>query len=86
MGISISHSTSGEGVLEQLELVIASDERRDRDPGRRASVRADCRPGPNSLLASAQVHRPDLVDFDSTEREPVGRRPHEDLARLCDLL
>ena len=38
-----------------------------------------------SFLASAQVHQPDLVDFDSTEREPVGRRP-EDLARLCDLL
>ena len=85
MGISISHST-GEGVLEQLELVIASDERRDRDPGtRRPST-------PIAAQAQTDSSRPrrstgfDLVDFDSTEREPRPWAAAEDLARLCDLL
>ena len=38
MSAPVAHRAS-EGVLEQLELVLASDQRRDRDPRRCASVR-----------------------------------------------
>ena len=82
---AVAHG-AGERVLEQLELVLATDQRRDRDPRRLASVCGDRCPGPNRILTSANVHWADLFDFDPAKSESVGRRAYEDLSRVSVLL
>jgi len=85
VGAPVAHR-AGESVLEQLELVLAADQRRDRNASRWASVRADRSPDPDGLGASAHVYRADLVDFDTLESEPMRRRAYQDLSRLGVLL
>jgi hypothetical protein len=75
-----------ECVLEQLELVVTADERRDRDAGGRAAVGARRGPSPDRLVAAAHLNRADVVDLDPAHREPVRGGTEQDLARLRELL
>src|SRR5262245_10370345 len=73
-------------VLEQLELVVAADERRDRHTRRSSSVCGRRRPGPDRLVAPADLDRADVVDLEPPEREPVRRGAEQALSGLCELL
>ena len=76
----------GEGVLEQLDLVVAADERGVGRALDRRSVGRERGPRPHRLLAAPDLDRADVVDFDVSEREAVHGRADQDLARLRDLL
>ena len=76
----------GERVLEELDLVVPPDERRDRDPCRRAAVGADRDPDPDGLLAAPDLDGADIVDLDPAERQPVHARADQDLTGISDLL
>ena len=77
---------AGEGVLEQLQLGVPTDQRRVGRTLDRRSVRRERGPGPDRLLAAANVDRADVVDVDPPDREAVRGRADQDLARLGDLL
>ena len=69
-----------------LELVVASDERRDRHACRRPSVRAHDRPDPDRVLAAPHLDRADVVDLDPAHRQPVRSRADQDLTGVGNLL
>ena len=73
-------------VLEELELVIATDDRRDDQTRRGCAVGADRRPRPDRLGPAADLDRPEILRLDPAEGEPVGARPDDHLARLGGLL
>jgi hypothetical protein len=75
-----------EGVLEQLELGVAADERRIRGPSGRPVPRADRLPRPHRPREPAEVERADVLGVDRAERQPVGRRSDQHLPRLGRLL
>src|SRR5207247_355914 len=77
---------AGERVLEQLELVVAADERRHRDPREHSSIRAGRCPGPDRLIPATHLDRADVLDLDPAEREPMCRGAEQDLSRLGKLL
>src|SRR5207342_722020 len=75
------------GVPEQIELGLAPDERRlDVVPTSAAPVRPDRAPGPDGLGHALDRDRPDVLDLDSPERQPVGSRAEQQLAGLGRLL
>ena len=73
-----------EGVLEQGQLLLATDERRGDAAAR--VVGANDSPRPQWLRATLDVERARVVDLDRARREPAGRRAEQDLARLRRLL
>src|SRR6266542_6804666 len=75
------------GVRQQLELGVAADERRlDRLRAGAAAVRGHGAPGPDRLGETLQVDGPEVLDLDSSERQPVSTRADQDLPRLRGLL
>jgi hypothetical protein len=69
-----------EGVLEEIELRLASDERGARAQGSpRAVEHVDHPPGPKRPVDPLQVLRPDVLDDEAARGKPVRRGPDEDL-------
>ena len=75
---------AGEGVLEQSELRLAPDERRNRVTIR--FVCPDRPPRPERLRTPLDLERPGVVDFHGARGEPAGSGAEQDLARLGRLL
>ena len=75
------------GVLEQLELGLAADERRLPDArGRRAARDADDAPGPDRLGAASDLDGPLVLDLEPAERQPVRAGADHDAVDRCRLL
>src|SRR5439155_12139188 len=75
-------------VLQQLELRLATDERRlerARSPTA-APVGAESAPGPDGLRHALQLDRAEVLDLDATQRQPVRGRAEQELAGLGRLL
>ena len=76
-----------ERVLEQLELVLAADERRfDRVRAPSAVGHADRGPDPDRLAAAANVKRTDVLEDDPAEGQAAHSRADQKLLRSGCLL
>ena len=74
-------------VLEHAQLDVAADERRlEAGDPRPAVVSGNRAPGPDRLVAPANLHRAEVLDLDPVERQPVGVRADQDLVRRRALL
>src|SRR5207248_7560531 len=76
---------AAERVLEQLELLLAADERRLRN-GAAQIVDAQRAPRPDRVRAALQLERPGVLDVDGARSEPPRARAEHNLARPRGLL
>ena len=77
------------GVLEQLELGLAADERRLEGAARplaAGAAGAERAPGPDRLGQALEVDRADVLDLDAAERQPVRAWAEQELPGLGELL
>jgi hypothetical protein len=86
MGAAVAKAAL-EGVLEQLELVLAPDERGSRaDRSARPVEQVDDAPCPQGAVDALQLDRPGVLDDEACPGEPIRGRADEDLARAGGLL
>ena len=86
VGAAVAHGAI-EGVLQQLELGLAPDERRARASGPRPAVdRTHHAPGAKWAADPLELERPGVLDDEARPRKAVRRRPDEDLPRTRGLL
>ncbi len=70
------------GVLEQVELGVAPDERRRELRGHFLPLHADDAPSPDRLGEALDLDRALVLDLEVAERQPVRCRADQDRARL----
>ena len=74
------------GVLQQLELVVPAHERGLLHLANLIGLAAQRAPRPDLAVEPLQLDRPDVLDLDTAERQPVRARAQQHLPRVGGLL